>query len=205
MAEIERERITGAILAGGEGRRMGGVDKGLVEVDGRPLVAWTLDALRDQVGALLINANRSQAQYQRFGVPVVSDAGSGYQGPLAGKLAALAAAQTDYVLTVPCDAPLIAPRLAPRLADALVIADAEIAVAWAEGRRQSVHALMRRNLQRELARALAGGTRKIGRWQNTRRCVEVSCDDIAATFINVNTPEERERLAQTLASRRSAS
>lgn len=188
--------ITGAVLAGGEGRRMGGVDKGLVTLNGRPLVVWTLDALRPQVDTLLINANRSLDEYRALGWPVVSDAGEGFQGPLAGMLAVLSAAQTDFVLTVPCDAPRLPPDLAARLAQALLAGDADIAVAYADGRRQSAHSLMRRDLRDELAQAMAGGERKISRWQNSRRCVEVPCDDIAACFVNINTPEQREQLEQ---------
>src|SRR5699024_6312427 len=125
MPELSSDAITGAVLAGGAGRRMGGVDKGLVELRGKPLVAWALDALRPQTATLLINANRSQDQYRVFGWPVIADDGDGYQGPLAGMLAVLSAAQTAYVLTVPCDAPRIPPDLAARLGAALLAADAE--------------------------------------------------------------------------------
>lgn len=190
--------ITGAVLAGGEGRRMGGVDKGLVELGGRPLVAWTLDALRPQVDTLLINANRSLKQYRALGWPVVADAGDGYQGPLAGMLAVLTAAQTDFVLTVPCDAPRVPADLAQRLATALHDAGAEIAVAHADGRRQSVHTLMRRDLRGKLADAVTAGERKIAWWQDAQRCVEVPCDDIVDAFVNINTPEERDQLERTI-------
>ncbi len=178
---------------------MGGVDKGLVTLLDRPMVAWTLDALRPQTGALLINANRSLARYREYGVPVVSDAGDGFQGPLAGMQAVLAAARTEFVLSVPCDAPRVPADLAARLGAALFEADAEIAVVEAAGRLQPVHALMRRSLHDDLAEAVAAGERKVARWQATRRCVEVACDDIADAFININTPEQRDELARVLA------
>lgn len=196
MVEQQRLAITGAVLAGGQGSRMGGVDKGLVELRGKPLVVWTLEALQPQVDTLLINANRSLEQYRALGWPVVSDAIAGYEGPLVGMLAVLSAAPTDFVLTVPCDAPRVPPDLAQRLSAALLEADAEIAVAYADGRRQSVHALMRRELRNALAAAITAGERKISRWQDSRRCVEVPCDDIVDAFININTPEERDQLEQ---------
>lgn len=194
MVEQQRLAITGAVLAGGQGRRMGGVDKGLVPLNGRPLIVWTLEALQSQVDTLLINANRSLDEYRALGWPVVCDTVEGYEGPLVGMLSVLSAAQTDFVLTVPCDAPRVPPDLARRLSAALLEADAEIAVAHADGRRQSVHALMRRDLRDTLAEAITAGERKISRWQDARRCVEVPCDDIADHFVNINTPEERDQL-----------
>lgn len=196
MPEPARESITGAVLAGGEGRRMGGVDKGLVELRGRPLVTWALDALRPQVGHLLINANRSLDSYREFGLPVVADSGDGFQGPLAGMLAVLTAADTEFVLTVPCDAPRVPADLAARLGAALLQEDAEIAVAHANGRRQSVHTLMRRSVRDRLVVAIADGERKIAWWQDAQHCVLVPCDDIAEAFANINTPQERDALEQ---------
>src|SRR5699024_10804965 len=137
------------------------------------LVTWALEALRPQVGPLLINANRSLDRYREFGLPVVADGGDGFQGPLAGMLAVLTAAHTEYVLTVPCDAPRVPADLATRLGTALLRADAEIAVAHANGRRQSVHALMRRSVRDRLASAIAAGERKIAWWQDAQRCVQV--------------------------------
>lgn len=195
---LEIEAMTGAVLAGGAGRRMGGVDKGLVDLAGRPLVSWTLDALRPQVGSLLINANRSLEQYRALGWPVVADAGDGFQGPLAGTLAVLTVAKTEYVLTVPCDAPRVPGRLAARLAAALQEAGADIAVAHANGRRQSVHALIRRDLRDGLAVAVADGERKMAVWQDAQRCVVVDCDDLADGFVNINTPAECDALARIL-------
>lgn len=194
----DRGEITGAVLAGGEGRRMGGVDKGLVLLAGRPLAAWALEALRPQVGVLLINANRSPDAYRAFGVPVVRDRVDGFQGPLAGIQAALAAAESDYVLAVPCDTPRLPEDLAARLGRALEESGAEIAAAEVEGRLQPLHVLLRADLAADLAAALARGLRKPEHWYATREWVRVPYDDAAGAFANVNTPEQREELEAVL-------
>lgn len=194
----DRGEITGAVLAGGEGRRMGGVDKGLVPMAGRPLVAWTLEALRPQADALLINANRSLDRYREFGVPVVPDRVDGFMGPLAGVQAALAAAASDYVLVVPCDTPRLPADLGERLGRALTENGAEIAVAETGGRLQPLHVLLRADLAADLGAALARGVRKPEHWYATRDWVRVPCDDVAEAFVNVNTPEQREELEALL-------
>lgn len=191
---IERERITGAVLAGGEGRRMGGADKGLVPLAGRPLVAWVLEALRPQVGGLLINANRSLDAYRAFGVPVIRDRVDGFPGPLAGIQAALAAAESDYVLAVPCDTPRLPPDLAVRLARRLEESGAEIAAAETGDWLQPLHVLLRSDLAADLDAALADGVRKPEDWYATRTWVRVPCDDVAGAFANVNTPAQRDEL-----------
>lgn len=195
---IERDRITGVILAGGQARRMGGLDKGLVEVAGRPMIEWTLSALRPQVGKILVNANRSLARYRGLGATVVQDRLDGFQGPLAGLHAAFCAADTDYLLCVPCDAPRLPPDLVPRLAEAMARERAEIAVAEAEGRLHSLHALFDCGLAEDLAATLAEGERKPDRWYASRKFVRVAFDDAADAFLNVNTPDQRDALAAML-------
>ena len=111
--------ITAAILAGGRGTRLGGADKGLEKLSGRPLVAHIIAALVPQCGTLLINANRNQPRYAAFGYPVVNDDNDDYLGPLAGMLSVLRAARTRHVLCVPCDAPLLPADLTTRLWRAL--------------------------------------------------------------------------------------
>ncbi len=191
----EREQITGAVLAGGMGRRMGGVDKGLVEVAGKPMVAWTLDAFEPQVGKLLINANRSQAAYAAFGLPIVEDRHEGFQGPLAGLHAVLSAADTPYVAIVPCDTPRLPADLITRLSAALEQDGTELATAEAGGRVHTLHSLFRRDVLTDLTRALADGQRKPDAWYATRRWSRVSFDDVAHAFDNINTPEQRDALA----------
>ena len=143
---MTRAPITGVILAGGGGRRMGGREKGLVPLCGRPMAAHVLARLAGQVAAVRINANRYQACYRALGVPVDGDRHPGGLGPLAGMASALAHAATDRVLTVPCDAPLLPAVTAQRLAAVLEAEAAEVAVARACGRRQPVFALMRRHV-----------------------------------------------------------
>ncbi len=196
----ERHQITGAILAGGMGRRMGGVDKGLVEVAGQPMVAWTIDRLKPQVGRMLINANRSQDAYAAFGLPIVEDQHSGFQGPLAGLHAVLSAADTPYVAIVPCDTPRLPTDLLARLGTALEQDDSELATAEAGGRVHTLHGLFQRELLTDLTRALADGERKPDAWYATRRWSRVNFDDQADAFDNINTPEQRDALSADIRS-----
>jgi len=195
---IERDRITGVILAGGQARRMGGIDKGLVEVAGRPMIEWTLRALQPQVGKIVVNANRSLESYRDLGVTVVQDRLDGFQGPLAGLHAAFSNADTDYLLCVPCDAPRLPTDLVRRLSEALIIEQAEIVVAEAGGRLHSLHALFDCRLAGDLAERLAEGERKPDRWYASRKFVRVAFDDAADAFLNVNTPDQRDALAAML-------
>ena len=184
-----RDRLTGLVLAGGRARRMGGEDKGLIPYRGRPLLEHALERLRPQVGALAINANRNRAAYARFGHPVVADAEAGFLGPLAGMLAGLRFADTEFVLCAPCDCPRIAPDLGARLAAALEDSGQPVAAAVCGGRMQPVFALLRRGLAEPLAEFLAAGGRKIDRFYGQQGCAEVPFDDPDA-FRNINTPEE---------------
>jgi molybdopterin-guanine dinucleotide biosynthesis protein A len=194
---IPLEQITGLVLAGGRGSRMGGVDKGLQAHQGQPLALHALRRLQPQVGAVMINANRHLETYQAMGVPVWPDALADYPGPLAGFLAGLDHGGTPYLVTVPCDTPLFPLDLVERLARGLVEADAELAIAVSpeagEWRRQPVFCLMRRTLRDSLAAFVAGGQRKIERWCDQHRCADVRFDE-AGAFFNANTPEELQRL-----------
>ena len=187
--------ITGVILAGGAGRRLGGADKGLVPFRGRPLIEWVLDALRPQVGALLISANRNLERYATYGVPVVTDREPGFQGPLAGIHAAMLAAPTPWIITLPCDGPYPAPDLAARLALALSAQGAELAVA-SDGRRiQPVQALLPVRLAPALGEFLAGGERGVSHWYARHRMAVADLGDQADTFCNINTSAEALALA----------
>ena len=190
-----RAEITAVILAGGMGRRMGGQDKGLVELDGEPLILHVIRALEPQVGEVLINANRNLHRYADFGHAVVRDDLEGFQGPLAGMLSAMRRAQTPLLLTVPCDAPLLPGDLAARLATDLREQDARIAVAHDGRRLQPVHALMETALADDLEAFLASGERKIDRWYARHPMSETDFSDRPETFVNVNTLEELGRLA----------
>lgn len=195
---IERERITGVILAGGQARRMGGLDKGLVEVAGKPMIEWTMRALQPQVGEIIINANRSLDSYRGLGASVIQDRLDDFQGPLAGLHSAFSTVRTDYLLCVPCDAPCLPSDLVRRLSDALIRDNAEIAVAEADGRLHSLHALFDCRLADDLAARLAAGERKPDRWYGSRKFVRVAFDDNPEAFVNVNTPDQRDALAALL-------
>jgi molybdopterin-guanine dinucleotide biosynthesis protein A len=188
--------ITGIVLAGGQGRRMGGRDKGLVEFQGRPLIAWVLEALGPQVDTIVINANRNPERYAEFGYPVVADALDGYQGPLAGFASGMVHASTPLALTVPCDGPLLPQDLAGRLRTALEEAGAQIAVAHDGQRMQPVYALLRTDLLPSLQAFLSEGERKIDRWYLRHRTVTVDFSDRPETFANINSPEDRRALEE---------
>ena len=194
---ITTEQITGLILAGGRGSRMGGVDKGLQNHQGSTLAMHALLRLGPQVGEMMINANRNLAAYESMGVPVWPDALPDYAGPLAGFLAGLEHCETPYMMTVPCDSPLFPLDLVERLAHALEAQDAEIAMAATrEGdvlQVQPVFCLMKTGLMESLIRFTQGGQRKIDRWTARHRCVEVPFDDPLA-FANANTPAELQQL-----------
>jgi molybdenum cofactor guanylyltransferase len=192
---ITPAEITGVVLAGGRGSRMGGLDKGLQLYGGIPLAQHGLRRLQAQVGPALVNANRNLAQYQAFGVPVVSDTVPDFAGPLAGFITALENCQTPYLMTVPCDTPQFPTDLVARLAAALAQHDADIAMAsavelQADGSpawyRQPVFCLLKCSLLPGLRSFVADGGRKIGAWTAQQHTVQVEFDEPGA-FANANT------------------
>ncbi|MBF2758963.1 MAG: molybdenum cofactor guanylyltransferase [Ectothiorhodospiraceae bacterium AqS1] len=210
-----KDRITAAVLAGGRARRMGGADKGLVPLAGEPMIAHTLRALESQAGRIVINANRHADRYRAIGNcpvvadPVIEDETSGefapaiaFAGPLAGMASALKAATTPLVLTVPCDSPLLDETLGARLHAALEGEKAEIAVAHDGKRLQPTFALLTRSLLPDLLAFLDQGGRKIDRWYATRHTALADFSDRIETFLNINTPEELERLEAAMLERR---
>lgn len=183
--------VSAVILAGGRGSRMGGADKGLIEVAGQALIDRTLAALRPQVRTRLINANRNLDAYAQRGCRVIADVTPDYDGPLAGMAAALAVIETPWLLAVPCDCPQLAPDLAARLLAAAEAAGAELAVARDGERLQPVFVLLHRDLHAPLTAYLAGGGRRLDRWYRSRRMVEVDFADRPQTFVNLNSPDEK--------------
>lgn len=180
---------------------MGGVDKGLIEVAGRPMIEHVLAVLAPQVGRVLINANRSLERYADYGHRVVTDSLAGFQGPLAGVVSALEVIETEFLLTAPCDSPLLAPDLAQRMFEALSGAKADLAVAHDGSRQQPVFLLLRRQLAADLGKFLAAGGRKIDQWFSRHRLAEADLSHRLESFINVNDPDERERVEAMLLSR----
>lgn len=204
---ISPSDITGLILAGGRGSRMGGADKGLQNFNGMPLALHTLLRLSPQVGQLMVNANRNLSAYESFGAPVWPDGLADYAGPLAGFLTGLERCETPWLVTVPCDTPLFPPDLVERLADAAAREDAEIAmVAAREGgpensqlRAQPVFCLLRVELMESLVKFTHGGGRKIDAWTALHKTVLVPFDapgDDARAFFNANTLAELHQLEQ---------
>ena len=167
---------------------MGGVDKGLVPLRGKPMVAWVLERLAPQVDGILVNANQNAAAYAAFGHPVVPDAIGGFAGPLAGLHAGLAAASTPLVVTVPCDSPFLPADLVERLSKAL--GGNDLAVAKTGDQPHPVFSLVRASVRGHLESFLTAGGRKIDVWYATLKVVEVSFDDEADAFRNINTREE---------------
>lgn len=188
---LRRQDITGLVLAGGRGSRMGGIDKGLQLLRGEPLVAHAIRRLAPQVGAVMLNANRHLDRYAAFGLPVWPDADVDFAGPLAGFLAGLAHCSTPWLITVPCDTPRFPADLVVRLATGLGSAPAAVVVTHAGGGRQPqpVFCLMQQRLHGDLAAWLAAGERKIDRWLTRVGCAEVAFAD-ADAFFNANTLAE---------------
>lgn len=194
-----REQITGLVLAGGRGSRMGGVDKGLQLHAGRPLAWHALQRLRPQVGPLMISANRHPDAYAALGVPVWRDTLPEHPGPLAGMLAALAHCATPWMVSVPCDCPRFPSDLVARLAAACAADGSELAVAATLEagalRTHPVFCLLASHLMASLEASLARGERKVERWIAQHRTSIVTFDDPAA-FFNANTPADLQQLAR---------
>ncbi|MGD9951775.1 MAG: molybdenum cofactor guanylyltransferase MobA [Burkholderiales bacterium] len=182
------DAVSGIVLAGGQGRRMGGVDKGLQPLRGKPMVAWVLERLAPQVDEIVVNANQNLEAYARFGHRVVPDAIGGFAGPLAGLHAGLAAVRHPLAVTVPCDSPFLPADLVARLRAAL--GGHDLAVAKTGDQAHPVFSLVRRAVHAHLAEFLAQGGRKIDAWYASLKVVEVSFDDEAEAFRNINTREE---------------
>lgn len=198
------DRVTGVILAGGRGRRMGGADKGLVAVAGRPMVEQVLEVLRPQVGPVLISANRNLVRYAALGHPVVPDTLPDRPGPLAGVLAALRRLETEFAVIVPCDAPLLPPDLVARLFEACLGSSADGAVVHDGVRRQPAFMLLRATLAPDLERFLAGGGRRVEAWLGRLAVAECLFVGEHHAFANVNDADERVRVERLLLSRTDA-
>jgi molybdenum cofactor guanylyltransferase len=191
---IDHKDITAVILAGGQGRRMGGQDKGLIEFDGKPLAAILVEQLSQQGVDIIINANRNHDQYQKLGFPVISDTLEDYQGPLAGFASAMAAVNSKFILTLPCDGPLLSDDYVARFIASYTRTAAPVHVAFDGDRLQPVHALIKVDLLTSLNQFLEGGDRKIDRWYAQHDYERVDFSDCASMFRNINTPADRDSL-----------
>jgi molybdenum cofactor guanylyltransferase len=192
------KEITAVILAGGRARRMGGQDKGLLELAGRPMIEHIITVLAPQVSSLLINANRNLERYREYGLPVIPDLMGEFFGPLVGMASGMQAAKTRYLLTVPCDSPFVPAELAAILHDALQDNRAEISAAHDGQRIQPVFALLRCDLLPDLLAYLDQGGRKIDTWYARHRLALADFSRWPDAFLNINTPEDRREVERRL-------
>ena len=186
--------ISSIILSGGRAARMSGVDKGMVQLQQKPLIAHIIARLRPQVDEILINANREIAQYEAFGLPVLKDENEEFIGPLAGFSLGLQHTKHKYVLTVPCDSPLLPLDLVERLLNGMTEALADIAVASGDGDTHPVFCLMKKSVLPSLTTFLEQGERKVSAWQKSQKYVEVDFSDNSDGFINLNTFDDLKAL-----------
>ena len=190
-------KVTAVILAGGAGRRMMGQDKGIIDFRGQPLITHVLDALRSQTDKLMINCNRNQDTYARFGYPLQPDTLPDNPGPLAGLLAALETSDTEYVLSVPCDTPFLPPDLVERMRNSLLQSDADACTVDDGERLHPVILLVKRDVAPSLRLYLESGKRKVHDWfYSTRHCV-ADFSDKPDSFININTPDQLQAAEHT--------
>ena len=190
-------KITGLILAGGRGSRMGSIDKGLQSFRGQPMVAHVLARLTGQVDELLINANRNLDEYAAFGHRVIADAIDGFAGPLAGLHIGMTHASHPLIATVPCDSPFLPLDLIARLSDSMAKDNADLAVAKTFNQPHPVFCLTKTSLAPHLQAFLDSGQRKIDKWYATLKVVEVPFDDEEAAFSNINTVDELKAFEQS--------
>jgi molybdenum cofactor guanylyltransferase len=190
--------ISAIILSGGRATRMNGVDKGLVLLQQKPLIAHVIARLQLQVDEIFINANREIAQYEAFGLPVLKDENAefleNYIGPLAGFSLGLQHAKHDYVLTVPCDSPLLPLDLVERLYNGMAASRMDIACASSDGNTHPVFCLMKKSVLPSLQAYIESGERKVSTWQKSQKYIEVDFSDCNEAFVNLNTHEDLKAL-----------
>lgn len=191
-------QVSAVVLAGGQGRRMDGQDKGLVELAGRPMVSYVIDTLRANGANVLINANRNLPRYREFGARVIADSIGGYQGPLAGVEAAMAVVDTPWLYTCPCDSPLQPVELLPHMWAQVQDAGAQIGMASDGERSQPVFSLLSTGLLASLRAYLDSGERKIDRWFQMHDVLHIDCSQFSRAFININTETEKLQIENEL-------
>lgn len=182
--------VSAIILAGGRATRMGGVDKGLIQFNSKPLIKHVISRLSPQVDEVIINANRELTEYNALGYRVLQDEVANFPGPLAGIQLGLKYATNDLVLCVPCDSPLLPENLVQALKTALIKDSADIAVATCGGKTQPVFCLCKKTLLPSLETFLAEGNRKVSAWQKGQRYTEVDFGVDNPAFENLNSPED---------------
>ncbi|HEY0841500.1 molybdenum cofactor guanylyltransferase MobA [Methylotenera sp.] len=191
--------VSALILAGGRAIRMGGIDKGLVELQSQPLIKHVIARLTPQVNEIMINANRELAYYNTLGYRVLQDEIADFAGPLAGMQLGLKHATHDLVLFVPCDSPLLPANLVNKLKAGLLQANADVAVATCGGNNHPVFCLCKKTLLPSLNHFLAQGNRKVHAWQKSQHYIEVDFGDDNDAFENLNSPDDIIKLESKLA------
>ncbi len=190
---IDPSQLSALILAGGQGLRMSGADKGLVDLNQRRMIDYVLDRIRPQVSQIMISANRSQADYQGYDYPVLNDQLADFQGPLAGIAEGLKHCSTPWLLVVPCDSPQLPLALAQRLADGIGAATGPLAVAHDGQYLQPAFCLLHQQLQPLLQQYIGSGGRKLGQWLRQQQPAIIDFSDQPESFININTAEQLHR------------
>lgn len=194
---VSPSQVTGVVLAGGQGKRMSGNDKGLLELDGMSLVEHSVAILGKHLSTILISANRNVSEYAKIGLPVIQDEMENYQGPLAGILATMKTIKTDYLLCIPCDTPGLPDDLVERMLIALSEHSSKACCAFDGKRIHPVINVLHRDLLDKLEQFLATGQRKLQIFLEQVDCVKVDFSDEADAFININTPYELESFRKT--------
>lgn len=189
--------ITCVILAGGKSCRFGGNDKGLMTLAGKPMIEYVIDAITPQVDEIIINANRNIEVYANYGFRIIQDSFN-YAGPMAGMAAGIEASATNFVLTLPCDGPWLPEQLVSRLNKRLELSRAMVSIAHDGERMQPVFALFRREILPEILSYLNAGDRKLQLWLSQQNLAIADFSDHPDAFVNVNTPEERDRVEMIL-------
>ena len=182
--------LAGVILAGGQARRMDNADKGLVNLNDKPLVSYIISALSQVVDNIYISANRNFKSYENLGYPVITDQTQDFSGPLAGILSAMHTTQADILLVVPCDSPLIKAEHLQQLLNTLSIKEIDVTVAFDGERLHPVFLALSTTLKESLTIYLASGERKVETWLKQQRWGITDLSDDKAVFTNINTSEE---------------
>lgn len=193
--EFARGILSGAILAGGRGQRMGGMDKGLLPLLGRLLIDHAIEILRPQVGKIIINANRHLDRYAMRGFPVVADGDGGYAGPLAGVARVIENVTTPYLLVIPCDMPFLPANLASMLLTGLTAHGGEAAVACGAGRIQPLCILLDCGVRQNLRRYREAGGSSVRDWVTGLRHCVVEFIGPPKAFVNINGPDQLSNIA----------
>ncbi|MFC1680590.1 molybdenum cofactor guanylyltransferase MobA [Pseudomonadota bacterium] len=188
------KQVTGIVLAGGRARRMGGIDKGLIDLDGMPMIAHVVRRLMPQVSGIIISANRNLTEYGEWTDRVVKDTIGDFDGPLAGMASGLDLVNTEFAATVPCDSPLLTKDLISRMYRECVSRAADIAVAHDGERLQPVFTMMRPSLGASILGFLESGERKIDKWFEQHAFISVDFSDRPESFLNINTEDDKRRL-----------